>query len=637
MKKKKPSSRKRQLNPASLPQTATTWGIGVQQLRIWITPPDEPPGRPHLIMILDLTRDLIMGDDLLDHAPTPDEVRETIFKTITKPARKTGRPHRPTNVIFADPALTDTLITPLAEIGVACETGDLAMIPAIIHDLENSMRGGEEHPGLLSVPGVMPEMVHSFFAAAADFYRAAPWIQLTNEEAFAIQFPIKNGTTRIAVTMGNSGIEYGLAVYDDWADVERMYQGVDDPREAMPPQGALSLFFERISQFPIADLEAMQHYGWEVAGDQAYPIPAIFKRDGGIRRPAPEELVWLTAALRAIPILVRDHLHRDQQGGYPSLELTITVPIHIGEAAVHAKFPAGVISRESRPAQREEWDWPDEEAEEAGDIPVFDRRMMEGMMAQMTAGLGATPSGDRKLQKAQELMYQAWEERNPAKRIALAHKALSTSPNCADAYVLLAEEQADTVARALEFYQKGVEAGERALGPEYFETEAGDFWGLLETRPYMRARQGLADCLWKLNRRDEAAAHYRELLRLNENDNQGVRYVLASLLLEMDRDKELLKLLKQFKNDGMAIWLYTRALVEFRKSGPAKTADRRLKEALKQNPHVPAYLTGRKRIPNHLPPYMGWGDEAEAVHYAAEHLNYWRRTAGAIDWLKINL
>lgn len=50
----------------------------------------------------------------------------------------------------------------------------------------------------------------------------------------------------------------------------------------------------------------------------------------------------------------------------------------------------------------------------------------------------------------------------PGKRLALAHTALATSPDCADAYVLLAEEAADTVARALEYYQKGVEAGERA-------------------------------------------------------------------------------------------------------------------------------------------------------------------------------
>lgn len=127
------------------------------------------------------------------------------------------------------------------------------------------------------------------------------------------------------------------------------------------------------------------------------------------------------------------------------------------------------------------------------------------------------------------------------------------------------------------------------------------------------------------------------MLRLNEGDNQGVRHVLVSLLLEMGRDDELLKLLKQFKDDAMATWLYTWALAEFRRSGPGAQADRRLKKALQQNPHVPEYLTGRKRVPNRLPEYVGWGDEAEAAHYAAEHLNYWRRTPGAVEWLKSRL
>ncbi len=38
-------------------------------------------------------------------------------------------------------------------------------------------------------------------------------------------------------------------------------------------------------------------------------------------------------------------------------------------------------------------------------------------------------------------------------------------------------------------------------------------------------------------------------------------------------------------------------------------------------------------MPNVLPEYMGMGDENEAMHYASEHLNYWRRVPGAVEWL----
>jgi tetratricopeptide (TPR) repeat protein len=210
---------------------------------------------------------------------------------------------------------------------------------------------------------------------------------------------------------------------------------------------------------------------------------------------------------------------------------------------------------------------------------------------------------------------------------------LATSPDCADAYVLLAEEEADTVGHALKLYQQGVAAGECALGQEYFEENAGMFWGLLETRPYMRAREGLANILWHLNRKDEAIEHYLEMLRLNENDNQGVRYSLADLLLLTNRYDDLAKLLHRYEDDASSVWLYTRALLNFHIEGRSAKADKALKAALKQNRHVPDYLTGKKRVPNRLPDYMGWGDDDEAVHYVASHLNYWRRTPGAVDWL----
>jgi tetratricopeptide (TPR) repeat protein len=203
--------------------------------------------------------------------------------------------------------------------------------------------------------------------------------------------------------------------------------------------------------------------------------------------------------------------------------------------------------------------------------------------------------------------------------------------------VLLAEEEADTLGRALEYYQQGVAAGERALGRAYFKENAGHFWGLMETRPYMRARQGLANTLWELERGAEAVEHYRELLRLNPGDNQGIRYSLLNLLLSLNRDAEAEALLREYEDDGMAEWLYTKALLAFRVGGASAPAETALREAMEVNSHVPAYLMGRKRIPVRLPAYLTWGGEDEAQLYASGYLPHWRRTPGAIDWLQKHL
>jgi hypothetical protein len=49
---------------------------------------------------------------------------------------------------------------------------------------------------------------------------------------------------------------------------------------------------------------------------------------------------------------------------------------------------------------------------------------------------------------------------------------------------------------------------------------------------------------------------------------------------------------------------------------------------------VPDFLIGCKRIRNRLSLYHGIGDEAEAVYYAPRYLSHWRRTTGAVEWLK---
>ena len=158
------------------------------------------------------------------------------------------------------------------------------------------------------------------------------------------------------------------------------------------------------------------------------------------------------------------------------------------------------------------------------------------------------------LDEAQEVIYQALEATGK-RRVTLAHTALKISPDCADAYVILAEATRDP-AEAKTLYEQGVEAGERALGPQPFKEEVGHFRGILETRPYMRARYGLAEVLWALGERQQAIGHASDMLRLNPGDNQGIRYLLANWLLAEAGDEALGKLLRQYKEEWSANWAY---------------------------------------------------------------------------------
>ena len=180
----------------------------------------------------------------------------------------------------------------------------------------------------------------------------------------------------------------------------------------------------------------------------------------------------------------------------------------------------------------------------------FARRMMERTMKQFGASLSG--GGETPLDRAQELVYEAFEAEDPRRQTVLAREALQISPDCADAYVLLAE-QAASAEEAVELYRQGLAAGQRAIGEQEFRELEGDFWGVLETRPYMRAKLGLAQTLWDIGRREEAVAHYRDMLRLNPNDNQGVRYQLSDCLLDLEQHDELEQLLHQYQGEDWRV------------------------------------------------------------------------------------
>jgi tetratricopeptide (TPR) repeat protein len=265
------------------------------------------------------------------------------------------------------------------------------------------------------------------------------------------------------------------------------------------------------------------------------------------------------------------------------------------------------------------------------DLP--DRRAIEGVMREF---LGGQTEQDTPLDKAHAILLHAYQEPDEKRRVQLARDALEICPDCADAYVLLAEH-ARRRKESLRLYEQGVAAGERALGAEAFERNAGHFWGILVTRPYMRARLGLAHSLWTAGRRDEAVLHLQDMLRLNPGDNQGVRYTLEGFLLFLDRDDDLDRLLQQYPDEASAAWAYTGTLLAFRRQGDTPKVRQLLKEARKTNKHVPDYLLGEKFPPHERSGSYSPGDENEALEYLGSFLAGWKSTPGAVAWLRENV
>ena len=120
---------------------------------------------------------------------------------------------------------------------------------------------------------------------------------------------------------------------------------------------------------------------------------------------------------------------------------------------------------------------------------------------------------------------------------------------------------------------------------------------------------------------------------LNPNNNRGIRYELASCLMKTGDSKALKELLKEYDEDGSALWLYTRALLAYRESNADKRAEEVAKKALRSNRHVPGALAGTKKVKSSSSGYLTMGGEDEAAHYVQEWGFDWLTPPGAVDWL----
>jgi len=243
-----------------------------------------------------------------------------------------------------------------------------------------------------------------------------------------------------------------------------------------------------------------------------------------------------------------------------------------------------------------------------------------------------------KREEAQEYMWEAMEViHDDQKRAAqLCHKAVGVYRDCVDAITMLAELESERAYQYVDRLREAVAAGRRDLGPKCFKEDSGMFWGLIETRPFMRAMAMLANALieWGTPEGiDEAIGIHEEMLELNPDDNQGVRDWLAACYLARKRYGDAASLFARYPEDWLAAPAWARVLHAYVADEEA-VAKKLLKEARKRNKHVELYLTGQKRLPRARAGAYSPGDESEAV-YCAEMLSLaWKAHPKAKKWLK---
>ncbi len=264
--------------------------------------------------------------------------------------------------------------------------------------------------------------------------------------------------------------------------------------------------------------------------------------------------------------------------------------------------------------------------------PPLDAAALRALMERALGSLGPQQQNDE--QRAQDFVYDAMDASTPARRLQLLQQALELDPENPDALLMMADAAGLNGEERIEVLRGIVAMAAKRLGKKAFKELAPHFWGFVETRPYMRARERLALALRSAGRLEEATSEYEEMLTLNEGDNQGIRYLLLPLLLTQGRLDDARSLLKRYKNecDWSVVFSWGRVL-ERLLAKKVTDAVKALAVARKQNGHMEAYLKGHRKAPKNLPGSYEMGSKEEALCFVDVLLPAWTAHPEAVEWL----
>jgi hypothetical protein len=225
-----------------------------------------------------------------------------------------------------DAALVQACAPQLAGLGIRCELrASLPQINNALLELEAQANKREPIPSLLSIQGVSVPLVAELYAASAEFYQQAPWRWIENFAPIEVRYPADSERVRYALVLGSGGESFELSLYESLTDLDVVFSRTREQPTSRPITWT-SLILDEATVMSFEDLDAIERYGWPVAGDKAYPL--AMKATSGTDKseiPTASELAWLAAAMRATPIFLRQHLHAER--GLPqSAQASLPLP-----------------------------------------------------------------------------------------------------------------------------------------------------------------------------------------------------------------------------------------------------------------------------------------------------------------------
>lgn len=223
------------------------------------------------------------------------------------------------------------------------------------------------------------------------------------------------------------------------------------------------------------------------------------------------------------------------------------------------------------------------------------------------------------LDDAYELLEQAENAKTKNQAVKLAKQAYDNCPDCFDALLFQVNLEENSLKRE-KLLNDGLDFEKNRLQKEnlFNKDNIGHFYSIFETRPYIRGLYTKADYLLFDGKVKQAMDVCKEILRLNENDNTGARYLLMAIYAYLEEEKEVLKLYKKYPEEDLEMLFPLFAL--YYKLGNNKKAKEYLKRINKANPHFVKFFKGTIKINDKVPKgHYSKGDSSEVIMYFEQY------------------
>ena len=223
------------------------------------------------------------------------------------------------------------------------------------------------------------------------------------------------------------------------------------------------------------------------------------------------------------------------------------------------------------------------------------------------------------LDDAYEILEEAHNARNEKEALRLAKKAYEKSSECFDAILFQCDLEENGIKR-MKLLNDGLEFEKNRLTKEkYFDKEnIGYFYGIFETRPYIRGLVIKIEYLLEEGKLRQAASVCKEVLKLNENDNLGARYLLMAIYAVLEEEKDMLDLYKKYPEEDLEMLFPLFAI--YYKIGNDKKAKDYLNRIDKCNSNFVKYFKGTIKPSEKVNPgYYSRGDSSEIFMYLSRY------------------